>query len=76
MQQWKQLNVLNYEMESASLFVIASTAGLKAACVTGIVAERTEKEALLHSTQEPFQLAWKTAIAAIHLRIQHKSIRP
>lgn len=36
-EEWRRLNVLNYEMESATLFVVCSTLGLQAACVTGVV---------------------------------------
>ncbi len=44
MEEWKNLNVLNFEMEASALFVIASVMGLKAACICGVVANRVESE--------------------------------
>ncbi|MEK6531871.1 MAG: uridine phosphorylase [Deltaproteobacteria bacterium] len=35
--EWRKLNVLNYEMESASILVAAGSMGLRAGCVTGVV---------------------------------------
>jgi uridine phosphorylase len=61
MQQWKQLGVLNYEMESASLFVIASTLGIRAGCVTSVVSDRTLKEDLLSEEVDPVSLSWEVA---------------
>ncbi len=44
MEEWKHLNVLNFEMETATLFVIASVMGVKAASICGVVANRVESE--------------------------------
>ena len=35
--EWRQLNVLNYEMESATLLTMCAALGLRAGCVTGVV---------------------------------------
>lgn len=43
--EWKKLNVLNYEMESATLFTLANVFGLDAACFCGVVANRVIGEA-------------------------------
>ncbi len=42
--EWKHLNVLNYEMESATLLTIASVFGLKAAMVASVIAVRGKHE--------------------------------
>jgi uridine phosphorylase len=44
--EWRQLRVLNYEMESATLLTQAQVLGLRAACITGIVASRHTEEAI------------------------------
>lgn len=42
--EWRALNVLNYEMESATLFTMCSTQGYRAGCVAGVIVNRTEQE--------------------------------
>lgn len=44
LKEWQRLKVLNYEMESSTLFVVCSTLGLRAGCVSGVVVNRTEEE--------------------------------
>ncbi|GLS83452.1 uridine phosphorylase [Paraferrimonas haliotis] len=44
MKQWQQLGVLNYEMESATLFTQCNALGLKAACVAGVLINRAGGE--------------------------------
>lgn len=44
MKEWQQLGVTNYEMETAAVFVTSQALGLKAACICGVVAKRTESE--------------------------------
>ena len=46
LEMWRALGVLNYEMEAATLYVMAATMGLRAAAVSGIVLNRSETEAL------------------------------
>ncbi len=36
-EEWRQLGVLNYEMESATLLTMCSVLGLKAGCIAGVV---------------------------------------
>ncbi len=43
LEEWQKLNVLNYEMESSTLFVVCSSSGLRAGCVSGVVVNRTEQ---------------------------------
>jgi len=44
MAEWRALNVLNFEMEASTLFVMCSVFGLEAACICGVVAKRTDSE--------------------------------
>lgn len=44
MEEWQRLNVLNYEMESSTLFTMATAMGLKAGCVVGVIVNRTKSE--------------------------------
>ena len=44
---WRRLGVLNYEMESATLFTMCSANGWEAGCVAGVIAQRTESEAIV-----------------------------
>ncbi|MBN2363677.1 uridine phosphorylase [candidate division WOR-3 bacterium] len=44
MEEWKKLKVLNYEMESSALFVMASVFGLKSGTVCGVIVNRSENE--------------------------------
>ncbi|WP_354625480.1 uridine phosphorylase [Psychromonas sp. MME2] len=44
MQEWQELGVLNYEMESATLFTMCASQGWRAACVAGVIVNRTEQE--------------------------------
>lgn len=46
-EEWGRLNVLNYEMESATLLTMCNTMGLKAGCITGVISERTKREKIL-----------------------------
>lgn len=43
-EEWQQLGVMNYEMESATLFTMCAALGLRAACVAGVLVNRTRQE--------------------------------
>ncbi len=45
LEEWKKLHVLNYEMESATLFTMTSAFGLKGAMVASVIALRGSDEA-------------------------------
>ncbi len=45
-QMWSTLGVLNFEMEAATLFVMAATMGLRAGAVSGVILNRAETESL------------------------------
>ena len=42
--QWQDLNVMNYEMESATLFTMCNALGLRAGMVAGVIVNRTQQE--------------------------------
>ena len=44
MQEWQDLGVLNYEMESSTLFTMCASQGWAAACVAGVIVNRTQQE--------------------------------
>ncbi|MEY4520084.1 MAG: hypothetical protein RLZZ499_2684 [Cyanobacteriota bacterium] len=45
--QYRQLNILNYEMEVGTLFKMAGVYGFRAACVCAVVAQRTADESIV-----------------------------
>ncbi|MCW8346680.1 MULTISPECIES: uridine phosphorylase [Vibrio] len=50
MDEWQQMGVLNFEMESATLLTMCASSGLKAGCVAGVIINRTQKETPDHDT--------------------------
>jgi uridine phosphorylase len=44
MEEWQQMGVLNYEMESATLLTMCASQGLRAGMVAGVIVNRTQKE--------------------------------
>lgn len=66
LEEWKHLKVLNYEMESATLFVIASVFGLKAAMVASAIVSRARSEtpddAVLAQAEENLARVMKRAL--------------
>jgi uridine phosphorylase len=44
LKEWQQLGATNYEMEAATLFVVAQSFGLAAGCICVAVAKRTDSE--------------------------------
>ncbi|MCG9721892.1 uridine phosphorylase [Shewanella sp. Isolate7] len=44
MKEWQDMGVLNYEMESSTLFTMCATQGWRAACVAGVIVNRTQQE--------------------------------
>ncbi len=43
-EEWRQLHVLNYEMEASTLLTLCSVFGLRGGCVCGTVVNRTRSE--------------------------------
>ncbi len=75
LKEWQKLNVLNYEMESSTLFVVCSTLGLRGGCISGVVVNRTEQEKV---KKEAVVLAEKNAtqiaIEAMRYLIQNRTL--
>ncbi|KAB8330204.1 nucleoside phosphorylase [Scytonema tolypothrichoides VB-61278] len=46
-EEYRSLNVLNYEMECGTLFKMAGVYGIRAGCVCGVVAQRTVGEEVI-----------------------------
>lgn len=45
-EEYRRLNILNYEMEAGTLFKMAGVYGFSAGCVCGVLANRTCEEAI------------------------------
>ena len=45
MAEWQAMGVLNFEMESATLFTMCASQGLRAGCVAGVIVNRSQQEA-------------------------------
>jgi uridine phosphorylase len=64
-EMWKRLQVLNYEMESSTLFVVGSVLALRTGCLTAVIVERQSGEQLFLHQKEPIRQAWKVAKIAL-----------
>lgn len=42
--EWQEMGVLNFEMESATLFTMCASSKLRAGCIAGVLVNRTQKE--------------------------------
>lgn len=66
MAEWKKLNVLNYEMETAPVLTIASVFGHRAGCVMGVVVNRNKQEKIDKDiVKEAEEYAVSTAVLAM-----------
>ncbi|NEQ23240.1 MAG: nucleoside phosphorylase [Microcoleus sp. SIO2G3] len=61
-EEYRRLNVLNYEMESGTLFKMAGVYNFAAACICGVVAQRTKSENVILEQKD---VAVKNAIAVV-----------
>jgi uridine phosphorylase len=50
-EEYRHLNVLNYEMEAGTLFKMASVYGIAAACICAVIADRTAGEDVIHDVK-------------------------
>lgn len=63
--EYRHLNVLNYEMESGTPFKMGGVYGFAAGCVAGVVAQRTEGEnVVMESKAGAVENAIRVAIEA------------
>ena len=51
-EEYRHLNILNYEMEAGTLFKMAGVYGFAAACICGVLADRTRSEAVVESQKQ------------------------
>ena len=51
-EEWRQLHVLNYEMEAATLLTMTSALGLRGGCVAGVVVNRARSETVTREALE------------------------
>ncbi|NJM41912.1 MAG: hypothetical protein HC853_14730 [Anaerolineae bacterium] len=64
-EEYRHLNILNYEMESGTLFKMAGVYGFEAACICGVIAQRTASESVvLDAKASAVENAIKVAIGA------------
>lgn len=72
LQEWQALGVLNYEMEIASLFVVASALGLQAGAVCGVIVKRTESESVAPRAvyDRAFGFMVQTTVGAVRRLLQ------
>lgn len=70
-EEYRRLNVLNYEMESGTLFKMGGVYGFAAGCVCGVIAQRTEGEAVvLEAKATAVENAIRVAVEAAS-RLEH-----
>ncbi len=63
--EYRALGILNYEMESATLFTLASVYGMRAACICAVIAQRTEGEQIvMEAKDDAITRAIDVAVAA------------
>lgn len=60
--EWESLGVLNYEMESATLFTMCASQGWRAGCVAGVLVNRHQQET---PDPETMELAEKRAVSVV-----------
>ncbi len=64
--EWQRLGVLNYEMESATLFTMCAANGWRAGCIAGAIVNRATQEAPVESAIEATEkLSVSVAVDAI-----------
>ncbi len=69
--EWRRLNVLNYEMEAATLLTMCSAMGLRAGCVTGVVDRhdaggRIDRRALRKGEENAVRVAVEAMASLLH----------
>ncbi len=65
-EEYRRLNILNYEMECGTLFKMGGVYGFAAACIAGVVAQRTASESIVldqkgNAVEHAIQIALATA---------------
>ena len=70
--EWRSMGVLNYEMESATLFTMCATQGLRAGCVAGVLVNRNDEE----TPDEAAAAAVESATIAIVVDAARRLLHP
>ncbi|MCS6903573.1 MAG: uridine phosphorylase, partial [Candidatus Bipolaricaulota bacterium] len=68
-EEWQRLNVLNYEMEAATLLTICSALGLRGGCVSGVVDRHGDTEIRPEDLRAGEQNAISVATKAVEFLI-------
>jgi len=64
-EEYRNLRILNYEMEAGTLFKMGNVYGFAAACVCGVIAQRTRSEQpVLEAKAQAVDRAIRVALAA------------
>ena len=72
LKEWQKLNVLNFEMESATLLTLANVFGLHAACFCGVMASRVHSETPRTDVLDLARANWeKVMVRAVALHMQY-----
>lgn len=72
LEEWQALGVLNYEMESSTLFTMCSANGWQAACVAGVIVNRGQQEIPDESTMKQTELsAVSIVVDAVKLMLKN-----
>lgn len=74
--EWRALNVANFEMEAATLFVMCNVMRLEAACICGIIARRVDSEKVSVSTKQgAAKQHWeKVAVEGIYHSLKRRGL--
>ena len=71
LKQWQKLNVLNFEMESSTLLTVTNTFGLKAACISAVIVNRTTGEkpddSILAKSEENLAKVVKSLVGSLNI---------
>lgn len=64
MQEWQDLGVLNYEMESSTLFTMCASQGWRAGCIAGVIVNRTQQEIPDEATMKQTEVSAVSIVVA------------
>ncbi|OGP18766.1 MAG: uridine phosphorylase [Deltaproteobacteria bacterium GWA2_55_10] len=73
-EEWRALNVLNYEMESSTLLTVTSALGLKGACITGVVNRGSTGKITPQALKTGTESAVRAAVAALEFVVKGKEL--
>jgi uridine phosphorylase len=73
--EWRMLNITNFEMECSALFTMCSIFDLHAACFCGVVAKRTDSESVSIEGKHKAEIHWnKTLKIGLLMDLQKRGI--